>query len=446
MTARVFVPLVGADGSAEQVFEAIGDETAPEPHPARLMPQIAELFDFGLYRTGQTVREAVTRFVDRRRSRVWLGRRNARVTPWHLRISDLQVGRLSDDNAKSAGLGLALAAILQAFGRAPGLLFATGAIILPTAPGETKVGVGPVDGIRGKLSLVGDYIVRHRAALAGQRIVIALPSTAVDGRELATAEASVLGRVRKEAEAAGATLDMLFLETLEDIEPALGSFEFTELLTRRQAALSLGLAGALVLSACAWTALATARVNLEWMAVAAASAVPDGSATSLPQRARYDAATDRLEVLPPCFDAQRQPVVLGGETLLLRVRASDAIPWASKVRPPRIFVASVSRAADPVIVDESLFRRVGALPGAGALDAVTAIPIEPIEDEVRIFVVATRDPDLQISALVADLRTRLHGLSGAAVLTTTSSFLKDRVGNEIDYQFRVTSDASLCSS
>ena len=56
MTARVFVPLVGANGEGAQLFEAIAGDLAPEAHPARLLPQISELFDFGLYGIGQTVR------------------------------------------------------------------------------------------------------------------------------------------------------------------------------------------------------------------------------------------------------------------------------------------------------------------------------------------------------------------------------------------------------
>ena len=134
MIARVFVPLVGANGESAQVFEAIAGEIAPDAHPARLLPQISELFDFGLYGIGQTVREAVTRFIDARRARLWLGRRNGRVNPWNLRISDLHIGRLTDENARSAGLGLALAAICQAFGRDPGVVFATGEIQLPERP------------------------------------------------------------------------------------------------------------------------------------------------------------------------------------------------------------------------------------------------------------------------------------------------------------------------
>ncbi len=126
MIARVFVPLVGANGQSAQVFEAIAGEIAPEAHPARLLPQISELFDFGLYGIGQTVREAVTRFIDARRAKLWLGRRNGRVNAWNLRISDMHIGRLTDEKARSAGLGLGLAAICQAFGRDPGVVFATG--------------------------------------------------------------------------------------------------------------------------------------------------------------------------------------------------------------------------------------------------------------------------------------------------------------------------------
>ena len=39
MIARVFVPLVGANGESAQVFEAIAGDIAPEAHPARLLPQ-----------------------------------------------------------------------------------------------------------------------------------------------------------------------------------------------------------------------------------------------------------------------------------------------------------------------------------------------------------------------------------------------------------------------
>jgi len=69
VTARVFVPLVGANGEGAQLFEAIAGDFAPEPHPAKLVPQISELFDFGLYGIGQTVREAATRFVAARRAK-----------------------------------------------------------------------------------------------------------------------------------------------------------------------------------------------------------------------------------------------------------------------------------------------------------------------------------------------------------------------------------------
>ncbi len=150
-------------------------------------------------------------------------------------------------------------------------------------------------------------------------------------------------------------------------------------------------------------------------------------------------------MLGPCFDDQRQPVVVGGETLVLRVGARDALPFASRVRAPRLFIASVSRAADPVILDAEHFRSlVGAPRPDSAFDLTAAIPIEPVEDEVRLFVVATRDPSIDITGLQEALRKDLQGLSGAAVLTTTTSFLADRLGDEIEYQFKVTNDAHAC--
>jgi len=208
---------------------------------------------------------------------------------------------------------------------------------------------------------------------------------------------------------------------------------------------------ALALLVAGWTALTHAAIDLAWAPVATAEgasrAIGVDNHDTTPQRARYDSATDKLQLLGSCFDEQRQPLVIGGETLLMRVTARDALPFASKLRAPRIFIASVSRAADPVILDADHFRSLNSAPISDAtLDLLTAIPIEPVEDEVRLFVVATRDPTVEISALQEDLRKHLQGLSGAAVLTTTASFLQDRLGAEIEYQFKVTNDRRLCQS
>jgi hypothetical protein len=272
MIARVFVPLVGANGEAAQVFEAIAGDVAPEEHPARLLPQISELFDFGLYGIGQTVREAVTRFIDTRRAKLWLGRRNGRANPWNLRISELQVGRLSDENARSAGLGLTLAAILQAFGRDPGIVFATGEIRLPSSPGELAVGVGPVGGLRGKLLLVGDYVVQHRKALEGERMTVVLPTTTPDGRPLNVAEAGVLERLRREAGDAGAKLDFIFVDTLEGVEEALGPFALREIVTPARAIWGAIACAVVALFVSGWVALRNAPIDLAWRPVTIAEA------------------------------------------------------------------------------------------------------------------------------------------------------------------------------
>ena len=444
MTSRVLVPLVGADGEGAHLFEAIAGDFAPEAHPARLLPQISELFDFGLYGIGQTVREAVTRFVAARRGKLWLSRSNGRLNPWNLRISDLQIGRLSDENARSAGLGLALAAICQAFARDPGVVFATGEILLPSGPGAPSVGIGPVGGLRGKLSLVGDYIVQHRKALEGKKLIVVLPAAATDGRGLAAAEATTLERLSAEAQTAGARLEFVFADTLDGVEAALGPFAMREIVTPKRVA---GFVAAVLVAGAfvgAVLALQRAPVVLAFEPIAGAGPRADDAA---PQRARYDSATDKLQMLGPCFDEQRQPIVIGGETLVLRVGARDGWPLASRLRAPRLFIASVSRSADPVILDAEHFRSLlRAPPNGSMIDLTAAIPIEPIEDEVRLFVVATRDPSIEITDLQEALRKTLQGLTGAAVLTTTTNFLADRIGAEIEYQFKVTNDPHACPS
>lgn len=438
MTSRVFVPLVGADGSGQQLFEAIASADAPEPHPAKLMPQISELHDFGLYRSGQSVREAVVRFTERRRGEVWLGRRNARAAPWHLRISDLQVGRLSEENARSAGLGLTVAALLESFGKPPAVVFATGEVRLPQEPGALAVGVGAVDGIRGKLGLIGDYLSAHRAMLVGREIHVLLPSEAVDGRPIADAEGRALSRLRDAARGYGLDLRISMLGSLDDLDGIFGRFSLDPVVSRSTAAgvgAVLGLAAAIGIG---WSVLTNAPVHLSWVS-------PDGATTDVePRRARYVAETDRLELLARCVDDQRQPVMVGGETLVLRVTARDDVPWASRLAPPRFFIASVSRAADPVVLDAALFRTAGDVTPGALTDAIAAVPIEPIEDEVRLFVVATRETGTDLSQVTAELRAQLTNTEGAAALSTTAQFLKDRFDGMIDYQFRVTTDATRC--
>lgn len=440
MTARVFVPLVGADGSAQQVFEALAGPTAPEAHPAKLTAQISELYDFGLYRIGQTVREAATRFSDVRRARVWLGRANARIRPWYLRISDLQVGRLSDENARSAGLGLTVAALLAAFARPHDIVFATGEILPSQAPGAVGgVAVGPVDGIRGKLTLVGDYLHQHRASLAGHRVHVLLPRQTVDGRALSESEARIIDRLGQVAREIGADLKVAHLDNLDDLEGLFGPFSADPIIGVRAAA-ALAVAGLAAGAAVfGYHSLTSAPVDLSWRPV-------ESSAAAEPRRAIYRSASDRLELLPPCFDAQRQPVVVGGETLLIRVSAEDRLALSARLAPARFFIVSVSRQADPIVLDASLFRTAGGNLEPGRLDdAVAAIPVEAADDEIRLFVVATRDQTVSLSQLTDDLRQRLQGLDGAAVLATSAQFLKDRFDGQIDYQFKVTTDASLCT-
>src|SRR5580692_1782160 len=118
-----------------------------------------------------------------------------------------------------------------------------------------------------------------------------------------------------------------------------------------RSARALGVVAALAVIALVtslWITLLHAPVVLafEPLGEATRSLADDAS----PQRARYDSTADKLQLLGPCFDDQREPLVVGGETLVLRVSARDGLPYASALRAPRLFIASVSRAADPVIL------------------------------------------------------------------------------------------------
>ncbi len=267
-------------------------------------------------------------------------------------------------------------------------------------------------------------------------MTVLLPKSAVDGRPLAEVEARTIRRLEEAAAAAGVRLAVVHLSDLDEIEPLFGPFSAEPWISRRKALASGAAALAIAVFAGVWTALAHAPVILAWVPVGDATARSIG-AEATPRRAHYRSDLDKLELKPTCFDEQRQPVVVGGETVVMRVTAVDGRPFASLIAPPRFFIASVSRAADPVILDASLFRTTGEAAAKGVLtDAVAAIPIEATEDEIRLFVVATRDQTVSLSQLTDDLRSRLKGLTGASVLTTSAQFLKDRFDGQIDYQFK----------
>lgn len=443
MTARVLVPLVSADGSPSGLFEAIASAENAGNHPAGLLPQIAELQDFGLYRIGQTVREAVLRFIDQRRAEVWGGRRNAFVQPWNLRMARGQVGSLSAENANSAELGFAIAALLQAFGLPERTVFATGALDLSrSASLAAPVAVGPVGGIAGKLAVIGDYIHNHRARLKDQQVVLALPEWDVDGRKTVEAHDRLISRLNRLAEAEGIQLQILPLTHLDGLSTALGPFRPQIRVSPRK--LGLAAASAIVIAGAfaIWSVAEHSPIDLQWDGVATSA-----NAAPAPQRAAYDRQDDTFHILAPCMDDQRQPMMKGGETLLIRIRATDRNPFSGIFNPPRYLLISVSRAADPVVMDVEKFRRADQSQTVqkGITEAVAALPIEQINDEIRLFVVATRDRSTGVADLQSELQARLKGLEGASVFTTTASFLNDRFAGILDYQFKVTTDEKACS-
>ena len=168
----------------------------------------------------------------------------------------------------------------------------------------------------------------------------------------------------------------------------------------------------------ALAALAAAAFGLQWLSRApialafepAAAELAASADAAAPRRARYNSSSDKITPFEPCFDGQREPLVVGGETLIFKVRARDDWPLVGWWRPPRLFVVSVSRAADPVVLDAARFKAINPANATPANGLTAAIPIEAVEDEIRLFVVATRDPALD--AMRAAKRTT-RGAAGS---------------------------------
>ncbi len=137
--------------------------------------------------------------------------------------------------------------------------------------------------MRGKLALIGDYLAQHGPALEGQRVVVALPALADDGRPLEEAERPMLSRLREEADdAPRSSSNIVFADTLDALEPALGPFAIPELVTpRARRSPPPPSLGALALVVGVWGALAHAPIRLAFEPPAAAGG---GRAPTTPRR------------------------------------------------------------------------------------------------------------------------------------------------------------------
>ena len=228
-------------------------------------------------------------------------------------------------------------------------------------------------------------------------MMVVLPSTTPDGRPLAEAEASTLERLKAEAREAGAKLEFVFADTLDGVEAALGPFAMREIVTparalgarrRRLPRSRLLIAG--------WIALPHAPIELAW------APVDDG-------RGRRRAASRRrgeLAAARPLRFGDRQAAIAG--PVFRRAapaaggRRRDAGAAGERARRPAL--RQPAAPAAPVHRLGVARRRSGhprrrTFPFAARrqrpdamVDLMAAIPIEPVEDEVRLFVVATRDP------------------------------------------------------
>ena len=409
MTARVFVPLVGANGEGAQLFEAIAGDFAPEAHPARLAAANLRAVRFRPLRhrpdrarggdplRRRAPRQAVAQPQQRPRQSLEFAHFRSADRPPVRR--ERAFGRARPD----AGGDLP-----GRFGRDPGVVFATGEIVLPSAPGAPAVAIGPVGGLRGKLSLVGDYIVQHRQALEGSKMIVVLPATAIDGRPLETAEAATLERLREEARGGGRASSNSSSPTRSTrVEAALGPFAMREIVTPARAARTRRRAG---------RCSSRCRRRLDRADCARRSRSPSSRS---PRRRRAASPTTprrnaRATMRRPtsCNCSAPASTTSASRSSSAAKRSScgsaraTALPFASRLRPPRLFIASVSRAADPVILDAEHFRSLVGAPRSGFrdIDLTAAIPIEPVEDEVRLFVVATRDPSIEITGLQDALR------------------------------------------
>ena len=426
---RVLIPLATADGGPGRLVEAVASSDVAPAHPAGLLPEISELQEAGLYRVGLVAREAAVQIMDAIRSRAWLGSWNAKPSSYHLRVAGLDGASLSDENAKSAGVGLAICALLARCKSARCLVIATGAL---STDAGTEARIEPVGALAGKFALIGDYL-RRSDSVDGQTVHLIAPVLTSDGKQTEQSHGAILTRLAETVAARGGQLQTTFAETLEDADAALGPLKTATRVTKPKAAVAVSALAAMLTLVASLNWLQSRPIILNWTWIADATA-------GEPRRARFDPPQRRFVPGPDCEDFNGQPQIVGGETLLLGVEAEDTSDLAAKFWSPRLFLVAASMDGALTVLDAR------AMPPASLADQdhlLIAVPVEDEDDVVRIAVIASRERGTSPESVRSMIRSRTETSSPTFPLDVANE-LRETFPGVIDFQFRVTTDATLC--
>jgi hypothetical protein len=420
-TAReVLVPVVADDGKAAVLGRMVADGKLPDPHPAKLEPEISELLSVGLYGAGQMARAAVRRLP----RRYW-------PRPHATALSVAKPGELlglAEENAGSAELGLALALLLFQSQASTRCVLATGTL---ASAGGGRVRVTPVHHLRPKFAAVEKHYLQ--TGIARPPTLMLVPDTDPDGQ-------AVLKRYALEARRLAALgIAVVPVSDLADAAERLGAlYSVWPPGARAAFATAVGIVFLVGLTSATTLAL---RAPIP-LAFADAVAIEGGAVRRTPFRAVLQPEGTWVS-RPPCATQDGLPAYRLHDQVMFAARTGDRMDWVGRVGGLHVVLVAVTPAP---VVKVMPINAVDRSYAPGEL-IFWAWPVtEPKEPgPVLIAVLAKRLWPFDREGLANDLRSRLKLVETEERLNAARLHLEQIAPGAMFYYLREIGEDERCS-
>lgn len=438
----VLIPLANLGGRDGRVARIVAGGVRTAYHAAGLNPHITDLHDWNLYEAGSNALGVVKNFVLPTES--LLGRLRIRPLTAHISVTNgPEILGLDRHNAKSAELGIALAALMYETQSAAKMAIATGSLAQNALP-DGDIAILPIAYIDQKIAALRDALERQKGGAFASSIVFILPDKTEAGEKTAEVYAAELGSLQAQFKAQGVALSFCFAGRLRTALAALGGRAMKAHPAEKFASRVIAGAGAAALCALGLLTFLNAPIKLSFAEIDIAS----GERLDSPLRGVFDVSLQKYVVEKVCLGPQRMPVLRNGDSLFIRVKAeADAV---SRLLGYNFAVLTVSEhspvrafTSDMISLTPEAARLKSLNPNAQT-ELAGIIDITPPPERTTVFVLAQRWRHFDPGSLKREVEEVIADKPGADRINSAAAYLARRAPGYIDYYFVSTEDEPKC--
>jgi hypothetical protein len=444
-TSSVLVPIVAPGEAMGRLLHVMASGStaaprAPVDDPRKLDPAIAPLFEHRLYRAGLAALGAISRVAR------WptpllggllaRGDQGSRVVGTLTAINGQDFKGLTEENAGSAELGLALALLrLNAHGTSDAV-YATGALDRGNSlagVASRSVAVLPVGGLTAKLAAIGASL--DAASTLPTRAILLLPETTLDAAATSEVHALDLARLTLKFAARGVALNTHPVATLD------AALKVLDISTMNRPPRERAILTAILSAACVTGVALTAMV---WRDATIQLAhkpldIPGYQEVVTPFSARREGASGKFSPQPRCLGPDGMALYRTGEQLVMHIAVTNDGPVVRALGGHRFGVIGLSELSGVREWPEEL---IGSGDGSTLL---LRIPIADTPPETNyVVVLAQRLRGFGGLALRDEVRAVMDRAPREERINAALTFLARRAPGVLNYKLATGTEDDNC--